>query len=162
MWENLWNKAKSFLGLSNKKNSGWTATGLLTKAKNFLNKGRNFLNNRQNQSLINDVSDLVGGQKVNFDNVNNRLDGVNDMIHTTKNYQNLLKKGYNIGNNIINGDAIGKNYNRYVEKQKSMIHPSRKDRHSSLEKAPRPEPEEINKEQDYIQHPSGGKMYFST
>ena len=45
---------------------------------------------------------------------------------------------------------------------KSMIHPSRKDRHSSLEKTPRPEPEEINKEQDYIQHPSGGKMYFST
>ena len=61
-----------------------------------MNQGRNFLNNRQNQSLINDVSDLVGGQKVNFDNVNNRLDGVNDMRHTSKNYQNIFKKRYHM------------------------------------------------------------------
>ena len=163
MWSELFNKAKSFLGLGDKTKGGWTAGGLFNKAKSFLNKSRNFLNNKHSRALINDVSDLVGGTQVNdfYQKANNRLDDADSIINRGNAFTRNIKKAYHIGNNVMNG-AMDKNYERYVQQQKNLIHPSKKDRHASLEKTQRPPPEEIDKDKDYITGIDGNKLYFST
>ena len=164
MWSELFNKAKNFLGLGDKTKGGWTASGLFNKAKSFINKSRNFLNNKHSRALIGDINDMVGGQQVNdfYQKTNNRLDDADSIVNRGNVFTKNMKKAYHIGNNIVNGGAMDKNYERYVQQQRNLIHPSKKDRHSSLEKTQRPPPEEIDKDKDYITGIDGNKLYFST